>query len=154
MRFLPSRIYSWIYGNQVKMLMRCLICYVTGPLCLGFPHLSTPPSFSGGTISCWPLVSSPSSFKESKPGLSEVLNIFIKLPLWRLPLPQPPCFLLFSSVHPNYPHKLGPAGSSSKALAMRLLPATCCAARSHTIGCPGPRCVKPGKLHYTRLGHI
>lgn len=110
MRFLPSCIYSWIYGNQVKMLMRCLICYVTGALCLGFPHLSTPPSFSGGTISCWPLVSSPSSFKESKPGLSEVLNIFIKLPLWRLPSrsPPPPASSFSPRYTPTIPTNLAP----------------------------------------------
>lgn len=116
--------------------------------------LSPPPSlFKGVQSAVWPLVLFLCSFKESKWGPSEVLNIFIKLLLWGLPL-LPPCFLLFFSVHPNYPRKLGRTGFSSKDPAMRLLPATCCAARSCTIAPAGPCCDKPGKPHHTWLGHI
>ena len=100
-----------------------------------------------------PLFSSPCSFKESKQGLSEVLNIFIKLLLWGLPL-SPPASSFSPLYSPTILTNLAPVGVSSKAPAMRLLPATCCAARSCTIASAGPRCVKPGKLLYTRLGHI
>lgn len=100
-----------------------------------------------------PLFSSPFSFKESKQGLSEVLNIFIILLLWGLPFSPPASF--FSPLYTlTILTNLAPVGFSSKAPAMRLLPATCCAARSCTIASAGPRCVKPGKLLYTRLGHI
>lgn len=37
---------------------------------------------------------------------------------------------------------------------MRLLPDSCCAARSCTMASAAACCVKPGKLHHTRLGHI
>lgn len=143
----------------VALYRSCLLLSGFFPLIIRFLIPPPPPCFplfySGFRVYnqlSGPLSSSPCSFKESKRGLSEVLNIFIKLLLWGLLSPR--CLLLFSSVDLNYPCNLGPAGFSSKAPAMRLLPATCCAARSCTIASAGPRCVKPGKLRHTRLGHI
>ncbi len=67
---------------------------------------------------------------------------------------RPPASSFSPLYTPTIPTNLAPVGFSSKASAMRLLPATCCAARSCTIAYAGPHCVKPGKLHHTRLGHI
>lgn len=137
--------------------LQSLRSFVFSPLILRFV---SPPPFP--PLTSWfgvynqlsgPLFSSPCSFKESKRGLSEVLNIFIKLLLWGLPL-SPPTSSFSPLYTPTIPTNLAPFGFSSKAPAMRLLPATCCAARSCTIAYVGPCCVKPGKLHHTRLGHI
>lgn len=120
------------------------LCTTVTPLiCLLSTHsfLPLPSSFSSPLLcvrglqsAVWLLFSSPCSFKESKQGPSEVLNIFIKLLLWELP-PSAPCVLLFSSVHPNYPHKLGPCrilfkGSRHAASASYLL---CCKIKHNSL---------------------
>lgn len=88
--FLPSP------SSTLCTTVTLLICLLS--LHSSLPQPPTPSSWFGCTISCLALFfPSLCSFKESKRGLSEVLNIFIKLLLCPPPSPLPLPFLLHTS---------------------------------------------------------